>query len=123
VDQAHGGGAVLLDQVDLDRRAPGRRAQLPVLPAISEDDAPGRDDLHEATDDGGPIGVGPAQDPAGRWVGGGGGADPSDQPLGRGEVRPDHLDRGGDPHLMGGEPHRPPSASAASLSGASAGSQ
>jgi hypothetical protein len=37
VDQAHGGRAVLLDQVDLDGRAPGRHPHPAVLPILAAD--------------------------------------------------------------------------------------
>jgi hypothetical protein len=66
VDQADGGGAALLHQVDLDGHAPGRDTEAAILPAVGEDHPPVRDELDEPADDSGAVRVGPAQGPA-RW--------------------------------------------------------
>jgi hypothetical protein len=56
MDQPHGGGAVLLDQVDLDGRAPRGDPEAAVLPAVGEDDTPVGDQLQEPADDGSAVG-------------------------------------------------------------------
>jgi hypothetical protein len=57
VHQAQGRRAGFLDEVDLDRRAPGRHAHPAVLPAVGEDQPSRRDQLHEPADDAGAVGV------------------------------------------------------------------
>ncbi len=61
VGEAQGGGAAGLDEVDLDGRALGWDAHPAVAPAVGEDDAPVRDELEEAADDGRAVRVRPAQ--------------------------------------------------------------
>ena len=52
VHEAHGRGAVLVDQVDLSRRAVGRHPHPAVLPAVGEHEPAVRNQLDEATDHG-----------------------------------------------------------------------